>query len=61
MIAKDSLVAGGVDGNHVFEAEVPLQVGVQEGHHKGAGSSIHMNLDVPLVLLIHLACKPRTA
>lgn len=54
-------MAGGIDGNHVLEAEVPLQVRVQKGHHKGAGSSIHVNLDVPLVFLVQLACKPRTA
>ena len=40
-----------------FRTEVPLEVGVQEGHHKAARGSVHVDLDVPAVLLIQLTCK----
>ena len=53
----DSLVAGGVDGDHVLQTEVPLQVRVQEGHHKAARGAVHVDLDIPSILLIQLACK----
>lgn len=48
-------MTGGIDGDHVLEAEVPLEVGVQEGNHKCARGSVHMDFDVPAVLLIQLA------
>ena len=47
-----SLVARGVHGDHVRKTEVPLEFRVQEGHHKAAGCSVHVDLDVPAVLLI---------
>jgi hypothetical protein len=52
-----ALVAGGVDGHHILEAEVPLEVRVQEGHHKRAGCSIHVDLDVISLLSVQLICS----
>ena len=49
-------MAGGVEGGDVLEAEVPLEVRVQEGHHKRAGRAVDVDLDVPPVLLVQLAC-----
>ena len=54
-----ALVARGVDGDDVGQAEVPLQVGVQEGHHEAAAGAVDVDLDVPAVLLVYLACAER--
>jgi len=40
------LVATGVDGADVLEAEVPLQLGLHEGRHKPTTGGIHMNLHI---------------
>ncbi len=48
-------MTGGIDGGHIFEAEVPLEVGVQEGNHEAARGSVHMDLDVPAVLLVQIS------
>ena len=41
-----SLVATGVDGADILEAEVPFQAGLNKGRHKAAAGSIHMDLHI---------------
>ena len=52
-----ALVAGGIDGDHILEAEVPLEVRIQEGLYKRAGCSIHVDLDVISLLSVQLICS----
>ena len=42
---------------HILQAEVPLEVGVDEGSHKAPAGSIHVDADRPAMLLVQLACK----
>ena len=49
-------MARGIEGDHILQAEVPLEVRVEEGHHEGARSTIDVDLDVPAVLFVQLAC-----
>lgn len=51
-----SLVPADVDALDVWQSEVPLQVGVQEGGDEAARGSINMHCYLPAVGLIHLLC-----
>lgn len=44
--SRHLLVAAGVDGADVLEAEVPLQVRLHKGRHKPTTGSIHVDLDI---------------
>ena len=44
--SRHLLVAAGVDGANILEAEVPLQVRLHKGRHKAATGSIHVDLDI---------------
>ncbi len=39
-------MATGVDGAHVLEAEVPLQVRLHEGRHEATAGSIHVDFHI---------------
>ena len=43
---QDLLVAAGVDGADILEAEVPLQVRLHKGGHEATAGSIHVNLHI---------------
>ncbi len=43
---QDLLVATGVDGADVLEAEIPLQIRFHKGGHEATAGSIHVNLHV---------------
>ncbi len=51
---QDLLVATGVDGADVLEAEIPLQVGLHKGRHKATAGSIHVNLHIITLHALHM-------
>lgn len=52
-----ALVAGGVNGDDIWQTEVPHQVRVQEGRDEGAACAVHVDAHIPAVLRIQLACN----
>jgi hypothetical protein len=55
------LVARHIDADHVLQAKVEWKVREEEGHHEAPAGTVHMNADVPAILLIHLPCPTMKA
>lgn len=57
---RDLLVPTGADGVDVFEPEVELEVGVDEGGNEASRGCINVQPDVPSILLVQLLCNNKT-
>lgn len=53
------LVPRHIDGLDIRQAEVPHDLRVQEGRHKAAAGSVHMDGHLQPLLLLHLLCVVR--
>ena len=53
-IGQPVLVPADVDRDHPGQAEIPLEVGVQERHHEAATGGVHVDRDVEALLLLEL-------